>query len=135
VTHNHQLPITNYLDWAAGKTLAIEFGSPGDAIARQWARRVAGLTLAPMPTAADALAQAEAGQANAALVDVVSAYAFVHDHPTLTVAGPPLNPEPYTIAVSLQHPRLFRELESALQALEADGTLPELRAKWFGVNP
>jgi len=27
---------------------------------------------------------------------------------------------------------LFRELEQTLQALEADGTLPALRAKWFG---
>ncbi len=118
--------------WAAGKTIAVEYGAGGDALARQWARRVAGLTILPKPTASEALAAVEAGEADATLVDAISAYDFLLGHPTLTLAGPPLEPEPYTIAVRAESQRLFQELESVLQAMEDDGALPALRVKWFG---
>jgi ABC-type amino acid transport substrate-binding protein len=120
------------LTWAAGQHLAVEYGAGGDALARQWARRAAGVEVLPHTTAAEALAALEAGQADAALVDVLSAYDFMLGHPALRLAGPPLEPEPYVIAVSLKAPRLLQALEETLAALEADGTLPGLRVKWFG---
>ncbi|MBM2848121.1 MAG: putative transporter substrate binding protein [Anaerolineales bacterium] len=118
--------------WAAGKTLSVEYGAGGDALARQWARRAPGITVLPQPTAPEALLAVEEQQADAALVDAISAYDFLRGHPALTFAGPLLEPEPYVIAVSINSRALFRELEQTLQALEADGTLPALRAKWFG---
>ena len=118
--------------WAAGKTLSVEYGAGGDALARQWARRAPGITVLPRPTAPEALLAVEEQQADAALVDAISAYDFLRGHPALALAGPPLEPEPYVIAVSINSRTLFRELEQTLQALEADGTLPALRAKWFG---
>jgi polar amino acid transport system substrate-binding protein len=120
------------LAWAAGKQLAVEYGAGGDALARQWARRAAGVDVLPKTTAADALVAVESGEADAALVDVLSAYDFLLGHPALRLAGPPLEPEPYVIAVSREAPVLLRELEQALLDLEADGTLPALRVKWFG---
>lgn len=118
--------------WAGGKILAVEYGAGGDALARQWARRVVGVTILPLPTAGEALLALENGQADAALVDAISAYDFLRDHPALALAGPPLEPEPYVIAVSIESRELFRELEQALDAMEADGTLAALRVKWFG---
>jgi polar amino acid transport system substrate-binding protein len=118
--------------WAAGKTLSVEYGAGGDALARQWARRAPGITVLPQPTAPEALLAVEEQQADAALVDAISAYDFLRGHPALTFAGPLLEPEPYVIAVSIKSRTLFRELEQTLQALEADGTLPALRVKWFG---
>lgn len=118
--------------WSAGQTLAVEYGAGGDALARQWARRVAQLTVLPKPTASEALVAVENGEAEVALVDAISAYDFILGHPALALAGPPLEPEPYTIAVRVKSRILFEELESALQALEDDGTLPALRVKWFG---
>ena len=118
--------------WAAGKTLSVEYGAGGDALARQWARRVPGITILPRPAAPEALLVVEEQQADAALVDAVSAYDFLRGHPALALAGPLLEPEPYVIAVSIESRALFRELEQALQAMEADGTLPALRVKWFG---
>lgn len=120
------------LVWAAGKRFAVEYGAGGDALARQWARRAAGVVVAPMTTAADALRAVEQGEADAALVDLISAYDFMLGHPALALAGPPLEPEPYVIAVSVNAPEVLENLEQALQALEADGTLPALRVKWFG---
>jgi polar amino acid transport system substrate-binding protein len=118
--------------WAAGKTLAVEYGASGDALARQWARRVAGVTVVPLATAAEALAAVERGEAAAAVVDALAAYDFMLGHPALVLAGPPLEPEPYVIAVSIESPVLLRELEAALSALEADGTLRALKLKWLG---
>ncbi len=118
--------------WAAGKTLSVEYGAGGDALARQWARRVPGITILPQPAAPEALQAVEKQQADAALVDAVSAYDFLRGHPALALAGPLLEPEPYVIAVSIKSRTLFSELEQTLQAMEADGTLPALRVKWFG---
>lgn len=118
--------------WAAGKRLAVEYGAGGDALARQWARRVAGVEVVPLTTAAEALLAVEQDEADAALVDALSAYDFLQGHPALRLAGPPLAPEPYVIAVSIEAPILLEQLEQALAALEADGTLPALRVKWFG---
>lgn len=118
--------------WAAGKTLAVEYGAGGDALARQWARRVVGVTVQPLATAADALAAVAAGTADAAVVDAIAAYSFLMDHPDLRLAGPPLGPEPYVIAVSANSPVLLARLEETLAAMEADGTLGHLRAKWLG---
>jgi ABC-type amino acid transport substrate-binding protein len=118
--------------WAAGKTLAVEYGSSGHAIARQWSQRVVGVNLLPKSTAAEALAAAEQGAAAAAVVDAISAYDFLLGHPGLKLAGPPLEPEPYVIAVSFKSQTLLHELDQALAAMEADGSLAALRVKWFG---
>lgn len=120
------------LAWAAGQQFAVEYGAGGDALARQWARRAAGIGVLPKATAAEALLAVENGEAEAALVDLLSAYDFIQGHPALQLAGPPLEPEPYVIAVSITAPRLHQALDQALIDLEADGTLPALRVKWFG---
>ncbi len=118
--------------WAAGKTLAVEYGAGGDALARQWSRRVVGVTVQPLATADAALAAVAAGTADAAVVDAISAYKFLTAHPDLTLAGPPLNPEPYVMAVSIDSPVLLQHLQDTLSTLAADGTLADLRAKWLG---
>jgi len=118
--------------WAAGKTLAVEYGADGDALARQWAGRVTGLTIVRRDTADNALLALEAHQADAAVVDAISAYAFLMSHPDLRLAGAPLNPEPYVIAVSLTSPELLRQLQQTLSAMQSDGTLEKLKVKWFG---
>jgi len=118
--------------WATGKTLAVEYGADGDALARQWAARTTGVSVLRKETADDALLALEQGQADAALVDAISAYAFVMAHPDLRLAGAPLNPEPYVVAVSINSTVLLRQLEQTLTAMETDGTLPALRVKWFG---
>jgi len=120
------------LVWASGKTLAVEYGAGGDALARQWKQRTTGITILPKPTADEALLAVENDEAQAALVDAISAYSFLRDRPALTLAGPPLEPEPYAIAVSARSRTLHQQVEQALAALEADGTLAELKVKWFG---
>jgi ABC-type amino acid transport substrate-binding protein len=118
--------------WATGKTLAVEYGGDGDALARQWAGRTSGITVLRKSTPADALLAVESHQADAALVDAISAYDFLLGHPTLQLAGPPLNSEQYVIAVNVKSTILLRQLEQTLAAMQADGTLAALKLKWFG---
>lgn len=122
--------------WASGKTLAVEYGGDGDVLARQWARQLAGqtggITILRKSTPADALLAVDNHQADAALVDAISAYDFLLSHPALQLAGPPLNPEQYVIAVNVKSTTLLRQLEQTLAAMQADGTLTALKLKWFG---
>jgi ABC-type amino acid transport substrate-binding protein len=83
-------------------------------------------------TAQEALAALSAGEADAALVDAITAYDFLKTEAGFALAGPLLEPEPYVIAVSAQSTDLHRVLDDTLAAMEADGTLGELRVKWFG---
>jgi polar amino acid transport system substrate-binding protein len=118
--------------WAAGQRLAVEYGAGGDALARQWARRVAGVEVLPLATAAEALAAVEAGEADAALVDALSAYNYLTGRPALRLTGQPVEAEPYVIAVAAGSRTLRAELDRVLAEMEGDGTLAELRVKWLG---
>jgi cystine transport system substrate-binding protein len=120
------------LKWAAGKKLAVEYGAGGDALARQWAKRVVGITVLPKQTSVEAMQAVEDQQADAALVDLISAYDFLQGNSALRLAGKPLEPEPYVIAMNANSRELFTALEKTLGEMEADGTLAELKVKWFG---
>lgn len=124
--------ITDWAGWAAGKTLAVEYGAGGDVLARQWARQVRGVRVLPKPTAVEALAAVLNAEAQAALVDAVTAYEFLRSQPALMLAGPPVEPEPYALAVKATSKELLTAIERTLTEMEADGTLGELRVKWFG---
>jgi ABC-type amino acid transport substrate-binding protein len=126
------LPGGDATRWAAGKTVAVEYGSSGHALVRYWTQRLVAVTVLPKSTAVEALAAVEEGAADAAVVDAISAYDYLQGHPALKIAGPPLEPEPYVIAVSVKSQTLLREIDIALAAMEADGSLRALRVKWFG---
>lgn len=113
-----------------GRTLAVEFGTRGDQEARKWVRRLAELTLVPYQTADEALAAVKDGEANAALVDHVSALRFGVDD-ELTIVGEPVVSEPYAVAVSEDSPGLLRAVDEALAEMESDGTIEALVSKWL----
>ncbi len=116
----------------AGRTLAVEWGSEGDVVARQWARRLVGLTVLPCPTAEEALARVASGEADAAVVDHLSALQTIGQGAPLRTAGDMLTDEPYAIAVRREDGALLRAVNGVLTAMEEDGTLPRLRRKWLG---
>jgi ABC-type amino acid transport substrate-binding protein len=135
----------NAKDWQAwatgknsgnGKTLAVERGAAGDGLARDWARPTAGkaisLTILAEPTVDEALLAVDNRSADAALADTVDAYNFMQGHAGVTLVLPPVSPEPYTVAISIQSRILSQQIDQALQAMEVDGTLSALRVKWFG---
>ncbi len=118
--------------WASGKRLAAEFGSNADALLRRWARVQAGIEPVAAPSAAEAMVAVEEGRVEAALVDSVSAYDFLLGHPGLKIAGPAVEDELYVMAVNVYSTQLLAALQGALAEMRADGTLEEIRVKWFG---
>ena len=131
-----------------GRTLAVEFGTQGDLEARKWARRLSGLTVVPCQTAAEALAAVAAGEADAALVDHVSALAAMarlnlraepqaesspksRAEGELVIVGKPVVGEPYAVAVHRGGRYLLRAINEALAEMEADGTMEALVAEWL----
>ncbi len=120
------------LDDLAGRRLAVEWGSEGDVQARLLRRRFPDLVLLPGDTPQAALLAVAEGQADAALVDHVSALQFVAADTRLAIRPPVIVSDPYVIALPRRAPVLQGQVAEALQALRADGTLDALVARWFG---
>jgi len=115
----------------SGHTLAVEFGTQGDLEARKWARRLSGLTVVPHQTAAEALAAVAAGEADAALVDHVSALAATGAWSGLVIVGKSVVEESYAVAVRRENRHLLHAINRALAEMEADGTMKALAAEWL----
>lgn len=115
-------------DDLAGRTAAVEWGSLGDA----WAREH-GLTIVRKETPTDALAAVAQEQADVAIVDAVTA--ALSTPPGLVIRTPPLQSDPYVIVLPLAAPKLAGAVNEALAAMLADGTWQEIAGKYFPVTP
>jgi ABC-type amino acid transport substrate-binding protein len=112
------------LDELSGKIIAVEFASEGDLAARS----VPDIQIERYFTAQEAMQAVRDGEANAALVDHVSA-ALYRDE--LSIAPGGVVPDPYVIATRRNDWRLHRYVEEALQTLRASGTLNALSQEWL----
>jgi cystine transport system substrate-binding protein len=128
-------PLIEDVQDLAGLNLAVEFGSEGDAVARTWIRRLESLTILSCQTAEEALTKVISGEADAALVDHLSALAISAQNSDLQIVGDPVTDEPYAIAVRRESRELLQAIERALEEMEGDGTLAEMRQRWFAPNP
>jgi len=114
-----------------GRRLAVEFGTEGDLEARRWQRRLHVLDILTYETAAAALDAVRAGEADAALVDAVSARLWLRDHDGLSRAPDQITSDPYAVAVQVENVRLWEAINAALAALAEDGTLERIIARWL----
>jgi polar amino acid transport system substrate-binding protein len=114
-----------------GHRLAVALGTQGDQEARRWARRLTDLTVVQHETAADALHAVKAGEVDAALVDHVSALQAVGAGQDLTILEDPVVSVPYAFAVRRDSRRLSRAINEALAAMEDDGAMDRLVARWL----
>jgi len=119
----------------AGHTLAVEFGSQGDVEARTWMGPLGGLVVVPCESAREALASVGAAEADAALVDHLSALQWIGAGADARIVGDPVTDEPYAVAVRRDSWQLLQAIESALEAMEADGTMDRLRRQWLQAMP
>ncbi len=112
-----------------GATVAVEWGSQGDA----WAREQQLPHILRAETPDDALNAVLDGRADAALVDAVTAALF--PQPGLTMHMPPLSSEPYVIVMPKQADKLAGAVDDALSEIMADGAWARLAAKYFPNPP
>jgi ABC-type amino acid transport substrate-binding protein len=120
------------VDDLKGKPVACVFGTAGHMQTLLWQE-----TLDPPPMVItveepDALALLlHDREISAAVVDHVSARIAESRDSDLRVITPPFSPEPYVVAVRRDDGALLEAIDSALQALEADGTLDSLTSRWL----
>ncbi len=125
-------PVAGVAAALAGRRLAAEWGSEGDALARVvQAQAPGGLQLVLRDSTDSALGAVVAGEADAAIVDAVSLALFNRGGKRLAAVGQPLRSDPYAIVVPIGAPDLLNHLNEALIALRADGTLEQIKARWL----
>lgn len=114
-----------------GKRLAYEFGSEAEVEARRWLRRIHPFKLRPYELTHYALDAARLGDAEAALVDTVSAHLYLREYANWQPDVSPVADNWYAIATQSRRPEISVALSDALQAMIDDGTLDEIIRRWL----
>ncbi len=115
-----------------GGTVAVEWGSRGDAIARRLQREGAGFTRLPFASSEEAVEALVSGASSALLIDGVTLRLAQGEGKQIRAVGAVLDEDPYVIAVSIKAPKLQSALLQALATLEEEGQLGLLEERWFG---
>ncbi|HVO69731.1 MAG TPA: transporter substrate-binding domain-containing protein, partial [Aggregatilineaceae bacterium] len=120
-------------DDLAGKSVGVQTGTTGDILASSWqgveVKRYDEITLA-----FQALSQ---GDVDAVVNDGPTSADIIGKNPQLgaVLVGQPLSDEYYGIAVQPDEPQLLDAINTALDAIIADGTYEQIYVKWFGTEP
>ncbi len=114
-----------------GHSLAYEFGSEADTQARDWLRRILPFATKPYEQPTDALDAARLGDADAALVDVVSARLYLRAHADWKPSLNTVTDNLYAIATQARRPDISVAVNDALQSMIDDGTLDQIIDRWL----
>ena len=112
----------------AGRKVAVEWGSLGDA----WARSN-NLDILRSETPQEALQSVADGQAKAAIVDAITA--ALSAQPRLHILSPPLESDPYVLVLPRRSARLAQAADEALAEIMEDGTWTRLTDLHFPGKP
>lgn len=111
--------------------IAVELASAGEQTAKRWSRRLHELTIIHFLLPEEAMQAVQRGDANAALVDTISARLYLNDHPDLVMADKTTAPEGYVIAMRDENYRLTKAVDRALSDMIKDGTLDAILSQWL----
>ena len=120
-----------HIEDIAGRRLAVEIGSGGDVEGRKWQRRLDEVSILRTQDTDSAITAVINGEADAALVDGVTARISVGKHPELVLADNIVD----TLMAAAVHPDsqiLASQVDDVLKAMLTDGTVGRLIDKWFG---
>ncbi len=115
----------------SGQRLSIEFGSPADAEARYWLRRITAFNLLPYELPNYALDAVRMGDADAALVDATTYFLYQREQPDWQVRYHHVTNSFYAIATRIDRLDTWQLVEDALWIFAADGTLEKILRKWL----
>lgn len=118
----------------SGRTLAVELGAQGHVTATEWQRRLPGLSIEPRQTPQDALDAVAGDDADAALVDAISARLYLAHHDELQLLDPPVTVEPFAMVVRKEDERLLQELNTVLATLDENGQLEAIISRHLATN-
>ncbi len=115
---------------AAGKKVACQSGTTGD----DWIQEnLASAERVPLDDVTAALTGVSTGLYNAMVIDLpVASYMLTQSFSDLEVAKEIPTGEQYGIAVNKENGGLTLAISTALQEMEDDGTMKDIKVKWFG---
>lgn len=119
------------MDAMPGHTLAYEFGSSADSEARRWLRRVLPFDRRPYELATYALDAVRLGEADAALVDAITARLYLRENPDWPAQLHSVTDVWYAIAARADRGPAWDAVNHALQSMIEDGSLDTLIARWL----
>ena len=111
-------------------SIAVEYGSEGDAAARRMARRSDGINIVYFQSAQDALLAVANGKADEAIIDGVSAAQLLPKFSELQIIEQ-VTHDPYAIAVWGDSTQLLTAINAALVDMRQDGTTQRIIAEWM----
>jgi polar amino acid transport system substrate-binding protein len=114
-----------------GRSVAFELGSSADNESRIWSRRVDAFTTLPYERPAFALDAVRLGEADAALVDAISARLYLRDHPEWSAHTAAARSNFYAIVVDHEDIRMYAVIDEAIGALLANGAVAQIIDRWL----
>ncbi len=126
------LRAANFSDMAEldGRTLAVEIGSGGDVEASLWQRRLSDLTVQRYDQPTTAVQAVISGEADAALVDGISARLLVGNDERLVLGGN-ITEELFAVAAHPESTQFKDEIDQIITNMLNDGSIDTLIEKWF----
>lgn len=115
----------------AGKRVAVEMGSLSDDEAHRLQKEVSGIVVVSMDDVGQVIAAVGNGSVDAAIVDRPEIPPGAMKENGLRTVGPPLQSQPYMVAVRRTSASLLLAINKNLEAMKADGTLAAMERKWF----
>ena len=116
-----------------GKRVAVELGAEGHQLARQLARdKGLNIEVEPLQETLEVFEALRAGEADALIVDKVTALQYQGSGYPIRLVGEPLTSDPYVIAVPEEAPLTLEAVDEALTEWRTDGVLDDLTQHWFG---
>lgn len=118
-------------DEGFGGRVALAYGSDEQTEAERWLRRVELFTILPYETRDAALDALRLGDAEAALVDTITAGRYRAAHPDWPSSALEVTVVPYAAALRPDRPALAAAVERAMGELMADGTLNAIISRYL----
>ncbi len=116
----------------ASKTIAVQAGTTGEVWARE---NLSEATIVPLASVTVCMTGVQAGQYDAFCADLpVIGHQCTVSFTDCEIALEIPTGEQYGIVVSKDNPGLTAAINQALADMEADGTMAELKEKWFGTT-
>lgn len=112
-------------------SLAFEFGSDANLLARAWLRRIDPFQLMPYETPEFALDAIRLGFSDAALVDATSTRLYLRQHEQFEVVQTPVTEVLFAIALSTQRGNTWRVVDQALKEMIDDKTIEAILNRWL----
>jgi polar amino acid transport system substrate-binding protein len=115
----------------SSKSLAIEFGSDADALARRWTAQKINLQTHPYELAQYALDAVRLGQADVALVDALTYRLYQREHPRWQPTTMYQTETLFAVAVRIDRPSISEWADSILLEMINNGELEQILKKWL----